>query len=373
MKNLRRRRTLGMLALGAMLAGQLAAPMSFAASDQAAAVITRTPIQHVVVIIGENRTFDHTFGTYVPPPGQTIWNLLSKGIIKADGEPGPKFNLAAQWKASDTVTYSVHPTKTGPYSTLPRPNTDGAPTDAPFSSIAAAEAVEPDLPLANYNLLTIGGTDLPGHVIDTRFPAGLPNGPFDISDFVSYDEYAGSPVHRFFQMWQQLDCDRSKATTKNPSGCQNDLFPWVEVSVGAGSNGKPRPTPFTDETTGEGSIAMGYYNVQAGDMSYFTELASTYALSDNYHQAIQGGTGANHLAIGYGNTIFYANAKGNPSTPPVNQIENPNPQKGTNNWYTQDGYGGGSYVNCSDATQPGVAPVLNYLKSLPYKAFNPSS
>ena len=27
---------------------------------------TRTPIKHVIYIIGENRTFDHAFATYVP-------------------------------------------------------------------------------------------------------------------------------------------------------------------------------------------------------------------------------------------------------------------------------------------------------------------
>ena len=27
---------------------------------------TTTPIKHVIVIIGENRTFDHVFATYVP-------------------------------------------------------------------------------------------------------------------------------------------------------------------------------------------------------------------------------------------------------------------------------------------------------------------
>ena len=47
---------------------------------------------------------------------------------------------------------------------------------------------------------------------------------------------------------------------------------------------------------------------------------------------------------------------------------------GTNNWYTEDGYGGGSfgaasygggsYTNCADTTQPGVAPITKYLKSL---------
>src|SRR6202035_4104398 len=59
----------------------------------------------------------------------------------------------------------------------------------------------------------------------------------------------------------------------------------------------------------------------------------------------------------------------------VNEIENPNPQAGTNNWFTEDGYGGGSfgspsfgggsYSNCADTTQPGVGPIVSYLKSLP--------
>jgi len=50
---------------------------------------TSSPIKHVIVIIGENRSFDHVFATYVPKKGNTVWNLLSEGIIKADGTPGP--------------------------------------------------------------------------------------------------------------------------------------------------------------------------------------------------------------------------------------------------------------------------------------------
>src|SRR6202008_5084768 len=54
---------------------------------------TRTPIKHVIVIIGENRSFDHVFATYVPKAGQSVDNLLSKGIIKLDAKknaiPGP--------------------------------------------------------------------------------------------------------------------------------------------------------------------------------------------------------------------------------------------------------------------------------------------
>ncbi len=68
-------------------------------------------------------------------------------------------------------------------------------------------------------------------------------------------------------------------------------------------------------------------------------------------------------------------ASGTPNAGIVDEIENPNPAASTNNWYTQDGYGGGSfgaasfgggsYSNCADTTQPGVAPIVNYLKSLP--------
>jgi hypothetical protein len=36
-----------------------------------------------------------------------------------------------------------------------------------------------------------------------------------------------------------------------------------------------------------------------------------------------------------------------------NQIEDPYPYPGTNNYYTQDSYSGGSYVNCPDRVQPG--------------------
>jgi len=192
---------------------------------------TRSPIKHVILIIGENRTFDHVFATYTPPKGQTVSNLLSKGIVNKDGTPGPKVALARQWQATDTGTYSNSPTKTQAYTVLPDINTDGAPT-VPFAASAAqAQAVEPALPDGDYFELASGGTNLPPHSIDTRFPSNLPNAPVDMSRSISYNDYASSPVHRFFQMWQQLDCSAKAATRSNPSGCQSDLFPWVEATV----------------------------------------------------------------------------------------------------------------------------------------------
>ena len=62
---------------------------------------TSSPIKHVIVIIGENRTFDHVFATYVPQKGESVMNLLSEGIINADGTPGPNFSKAEQKAAFD--------------------------------------------------------------------------------------------------------------------------------------------------------------------------------------------------------------------------------------------------------------------------------
>ena len=358
----------------AAVAALLSASTLYAAqapSNTADDLPTATPIKHVILIIGENRTFDQVFGTYKPRRGQHVWNLVSRGILNQDGSPGPNFHEAQQWLATDTSTYSIHPGKTAPYATLGAITTSGTPSAAPFASAAAAQAVEPALPADYERFLADGGSGLPsGTKIDPRFPSDLPDGPFDITRYLTYDDYAGSPVHRFFQMWQQLDCDVAVATTDNPSGCQNDLFTWVEATVGAGSNGKAQPAGYDQPGHHEGPVAMGMYDVRHGDFPYFTRLANDYALSDNYHQAVMGGTGANHLAIGYGTTIYYADANGNPATPPSNQIENPDPQAGTDNFYTQDGYGGGSYVECANASQPGVAAVRGYLSQLPYSVFN---
>ena len=57
-------------------------------------------------------------------------------------------------------------------------------------------------------------------------------------------------------------------------------------------------------------------------------------------------------------------ARAIPAAPAANLIENPNPLAGTNNFYTRDG-GGANFSNCSDLAQPGVAPIVNFLQSLP--------
>jgi hypothetical protein len=83
-----------------------------------------------------------------------------------------------------------------------------------------------------------------------------------------------------------------------------------------------------------------------------------------------GGTGANFFAISTGDVGFHTDPDGEADVPPPNQIENPDPVSGLNNWYTEDGYAGGSSVNCGDRQQPGVSAIQNYLDRLPYKPFH---
>jgi phospholipase C len=359
---------------------------------------TQTPIKHVIVIIGENRSFDHVFATYVPKqPGQSVNNLLSEGIITLDANknavPGPNFQKAHQLSAQDqgsTDTFLLSPPKQSfPNDQLPAPLVGGpkvsyipnecgsTPITSCTASLTLAQQSETGLESSYYRYLLSGGTGQTSKTPDQRISSvnTLPAGPFQLTNgnTFTYDAYAASPVHRFYQMWQQLNCSHSAASRDNPSGCNGNLFAWVEVTVGAGTNGATQPENFSTEysptatTTGEGSTALGFYNVQKGDVPYFTSLADKYAMSDNFHQSVNGGTGANHIMFGHADAIWFSGTNGKPTVPPnntqvftgtpdagtVQEVENPNPAFGTNNWYTEDGYG-----NSYNAGYPLVQQLL---------------
>ena len=81
-----------------LLAAALSSTLGASATAQAPPK-TATPIEHLIVVIGENISFDNLFGTYRPKSGATIRNLLSQGIVNRDGSPGPEFTKAAQRRA----------------------------------------------------------------------------------------------------------------------------------------------------------------------------------------------------------------------------------------------------------------------------------
>ncbi|MDA8050036.1 MAG: hypothetical protein M0002_08525 [Rhodospirillales bacterium] len=282
-------------------------------------------------------------------------------------------SAATQIQASDTTTYAIAPSITGPYATLPAPNTGGAhmapsgTSPPPFATLTAAGQADCGLPSADLYLLTVGASGLKLNGIDTRVAhaTSLPGGPFQLSPGIADYSFTGDAVHRFLQMWQQTDCAVTHVTTHNPTGCNMNLHPWVAVTVRHGQEDQPQPSPFTDETTDRGGSSMGFYNMTAGDVSFFRKLASAYTIEDNFHQSVMGGTAADSIMLGAGDLYRYSDGNGNPMTPPAGQITNPTP--GTNNWYATGGYPEATFAECSDPTQPDVAPVLDYLQSLPYR------
>lgn len=305
----------------------LACLLSVLAVQNAAAdtTATATPIKHVIVIVGENRSFDNLFATWQPRSGAKVWNLLSQGIVNKDGGPGPNFAMAQQKIARSGQIYAARSQLIGSYTTLPQPYAAGA----------------------------VGQrTDDP----DARFPADLPNGPFPITRYVGGGAHTGDPAHRFFQMWQQID------------GGASDLFVWTANTAGSGSQNGPWSVLAPGQAH-QGAIAMGFYNMAAGDAPYLRSLADRYAVADDYHQPIMGGTTVNYFALASGDVGVYRRDD-HVARPPQNQIEDPDPRAGGNNIYTADGFAGGSYVDCSDPHAPGIAGVRDVIDHLPYRTFH---
>jgi phospholipase C len=291
---------------------------------------------------------------------------LSEGIVRSDGSPGRHFAAARQFVTSGQMSYfiSAKRNKTA-YTTLPAPTLGGAPnvqsTTLPpfppeFVTSGLLSIIEPSLEQTDLPLLTTGATGaaVTSGAPDTRIAnyAALPNGPFQMTGHsLPYDAYTGDTIHEFYQMWQQSDCSIHHATEDNPTGCLNDLYPFVATTFAG---------PTADRG---GSTSMAFYNMQDGDAPLFRELADKYTISDNYHQPAQGGTGVQHVFLGTGDNIFWSDGTGDPAMPPITQIANPNPQSGTNNNYTANG----NFTNCSDLAAPGVLPIVRYLESLPYE------
>jgi phospholipase C len=375
----------GVMRLGLMsiAIAQLALGVTVVNAAENHQVHTKSPIKHVIVLIGENRTFDHLFATYVPKGRDSVKNLLSEGIINADGSPGRHFFKAAQFQAvapfSTQYFISLNDHEKAPYTTLPEPTLNFSPSPAtgeppPFPAatpLTLLGAIEPSLETADLHLLETGASGAPQTAelpdFDSRIQnfSALPNGPFPLEGpNLPYDSYTGDTTHRLFEMWQQSDCNVRNATRHNPSGCLSDLYPFVISNYT--SEADPFSFPIANQVDDNGGgNSMAFYNMQKGDVPVLKQLADEYSMSDNYHQAVMGGTGANHVMMGTGDAVFWSDGKGTPTTPP-SHIANPNPLPGSDDQYTVDIGFDGNFAECADPTQPGIKPIRDYLESLPY-------
>ena len=216
---------------------------------------TKSPIKHVIVIIGENRTFDHLFATYKPVEGEKVDNLLSKGIINKDGTPGPNYSDALQVNAETMGTYETSPQYKSLYPYLLAPLAGGPKdvcADNGICTLAQARSSENGLAPEYYQYMLTGGTGLNSHTPDTRIAgvqsvapySNLPAGPFQLTNGVQLSvrcvcRQPGAPL--LPDVAAAGLQRRPMRRQNNPSGCDADLFPWVEVTVGAGTNGITQP------------------------------------------------------------------------------------------------------------------------------------
>src|SRR5215467_5881275 len=325
---------------------------------------TVTPIKHVIIIVGENRSFDHLFATYVPRHREDrILNLLTQGIVNADGSPGPNFAKGHQFQITSAPNggkffISAAKSQKMLYPTLPPPDLAGV-QNPPAAAVLQLPGGDPGLPPQDQFLFGTGGTGLPNKVgPDTRITNvnTLPPGPFQMTGpTMPYDAYTGDTIHQYFQMYQQMDCaiDAEHVTRGNPTGCLHDLQSAITTTFSTPAGGTPTDTGQT----------MAFFNMQKGDAPITKRLADQYTISDNYHQPVMGGTGPDSVPLGFADQVFFSDGNGNAITPPATRIYNPDPAPNTLNLYTRRA----QWFNCSDVTAPGVAAIHDYLTKLPYK------
>jgi phospholipase C len=355
-------------------AGAFAAVLSvfaLTASVQAAdpntpvdAIPTATPIKHVIIIVGENRSFDHLFATYAPSHAEEgILNLLSEGIVNADGTPGRHFARAHQYRITSAPNGGKFFSSAGRahkalYGTLPPPDVNGVGALSPYIGILSLPGGDPGLSPQDQVLFGTGGTGLSFTLgPDTRITNvnALPPGPFQLTGpAMPFDAFTGDTIHQYFQMVQQMDCalDEEHVSRSNPTGCLHDLQSAVTTTYSTPPGGTPHDTGQT----------MAFFNMQNGDAPLFKSLADQYTMSDNYHQPVMGGTGPDSQPLGFADQVFFSDGNSHPATPAAVNIYNPDPQTGMLNLYTHRA----QWFNCSDETQPGIGAIASYLKSLPY-------
>lgn len=157
----------------------------------------RKKINHVVVLFLENRSFDNMYGEFPGADGLS-------NAVNAHPQVGPEGT---------------------PYAVLPRPM----------------------------------NTSLSPAIADERFPADLPNAPFNIDQYVPADQATGDLVHRFYQEQRQIN------------GGRMDRFAQVSDAKG---------------------LVMGYYHTEGLPVA---AEARKYTLCDRFFHAAFGGSFLNHI------------------------------------------------------------------------------
>jgi len=130
---------------------------------------------------------------------------------------------------------------------------------------------------------------------DSRFPDDLPNGPFDLAQFVRPEDRTGDLIHRFYHEQLQID-----------GGKMDRFVAWTDAA----------------------GLTMSYYD--ASDLPE-GKLAKQYTLCDHFFHAAFGGSFLNH---------FWLIAAASPKYPgaPASLLSNPDAAHLKDAQLTPDGY-----------------------------------
>ena len=239
-------------------------------STTAAAPAARlNEIQHIVVVYMENWSFDSLYGNF---PG-------------ADG-------LAGAGRTTQVDKNGV------PYAQLPQP------LDSTKAAKPTAAVPKPSKPA------------------DPRFPAVLPNGPFNLETYVPPTNTIGDLGDGFYQEQAEID------------GGRMDKF----VAYG-----------------GVGALPMGYYDATPLPLG---QLAKQYTLDDNFFHAAFGTSMLNHFWLISGATPSWPDAPAS-----MRAVLGPNGQLVTDGPVTPDGY----LVNTAypvDGPHPATTPASQLVPPL---------
>ena len=207
---------------------------------------TRTPIKHVVVIVGENRTFDHVFATYKPKHGQRIDNLL----VEEDHQRGRHARPELR----------ARPPEDGGRLGRRARSTLSPGSKKPLRGAAARPRRRPDDAVRLDGRRRRGGRERSARRLHrvphdgrhgprraARSTRASPTPPACRRARSSSRRASPTTPTRRAPCTASTRCGSSstaaatQATFANPAGCRSDLFPWVEVTIGAGSNGAAQP------------------------------------------------------------------------------------------------------------------------------------
>ena len=247
-------------------------------------------------------------------------NLLSEGIVTASAAaPGPNVERrpSSRPQATRRATRST-PTRTGAYATLPQPNT-------------------------TYVSSSCDGQN--GNQPDTRFPGRLRKRSVPDHKVRPVLRRATPSTRAHASTTAPTSATRSTASTRctrrPPTEDGHDLWTWVHETAGDSNGASPPPSPFGPQSTEPGCPRHGLLQHGGGRRSG-AELPRS-ALRDVGDELPPGGDGRDRrqpCRAGHRlRRLIPGRERLQGSTPPVGEIENPNPLSGTNNWYTEDGYG----------------------------------